>query len=280
MVQPLPMGRPVIELVGVSGKSLKEVSFTASGITCVIGEWDEDKEELSRFLTLEEKPREGELRFNVRNPKKYIRLIPRDRLDAELKVRDLLKLYERKFGRGNEVWAEVMGIDKEKRVKDLSEIGKFKLELLQLFYGETKFVIAEDFVDVIEEQFRTKAVKDLVKAVNLLKATLVMFTGTFRFHEVCDSRVVIYGGRVMEIAWGERVYHPYSEVLSRARLEIGNRLEKINVVQVGEPADFGCPFHPYCWHRDRELRRMCVSSVPPLFNFDGNLVRCWKFVQG
>lgn len=276
-MQPLPVERPVIEVVNVGGRATSGITFRAEGVTCVLGGWDRDKEELSRFLTLEEKPREGGVRFPFDDPRRHIRLIPRERIDAELKVREVLRLYERRFGKGSEVWAEVLGIDGEKKVGELSEMGKFRLELLQLFYGDTRFVVAEDFVDTIEEQFRARALKDLLKAVKYVKATLVVFMGTFRFQEVCERKVVLYGGKVLEVAEGGKLFHPYSVALSKVRLDVGKRGEKVVVPYVGDPANYGCPFHPYCENRDRELRRKCVSSLPPLFQVEGNQVRCWLY---
>ncbi|MDT7876877.1 MAG: hypothetical protein RQ872_09210, partial [Sulfolobaceae archaeon] len=135
-MQFVSMEKPIIELLNISGKFLKNVSFTALGITCVLGEWGNDKEELSKILTFDEKPKGGKVTYYSENPKKYIRLIPRERIDSELKVYEILRLYEKRFGKSNDFWNSFFEIPKDRKVKELSEYEKFKLELLQIFYGK------------------------------------------------------------------------------------------------------------------------------------------------
>jgi len=271
--------KPIIELLNISGKFLKNVSFTALGITCVLGEWGNDKEELSKILTFDEKPKGGKVTYYSENPKKYIRLIPRERIDSELKVYEILRLYEKRFGKSNDFWNSFFEIPKDRKVKELSEYEKFKLELLQIFYGKTKFILAEDFTETFEEQLKGKAVKTLVKTARIINSTLVLFLGSSEFNDVCERRIVIYGGEVIEESEkNNELYHPYSVLLSKARLTIGKRLERINIDFVSDPAKSGCPFHPYCGKSyDKRIRKMCITENPPFFTVNGNRVRCWYF---
>ena len=277
-MQFISLEKPIIELVNISGKFLKNISFTAIGITCILGEWGNDKEELSKILTFDEKPKGGKVNYYSENPKRYIRLIPRERIDSELKVDEILRLYEKRFGKGSEFWVSYFEIARDRKVKELSEYEKFKLELLQIFYGKTKFIIAEDFTETFEEQLKGKAVKTLIKTARMKNSTLVLFLGSSEFNDVCERKIVIYGGEVIEEGGKNELYHPYSVLLNKARLTIGKKLEKIDINYVGDPANSGCPFHPYCEKSyDKRIRKLCITENPPFFTVNGNKVKCWYF---
>jgi peptide/nickel transport system ATP-binding protein len=104
-------------------------------------------------------------------------------------------------------------------------------------------------------------------------------------NEMCDRVLVMYSGRVVEHGTTTQIFtspkHPYTwglfDCLPRIHEPKGIRLTPI----FGQPPNLaflptGCKFHPRCPYAfDR-----CVQEEPPLFERDGQTVRCWLYDDG
>lgn len=103
--------------------------------------------------------------------------------------------------------------------------------------------------------------------------------------EMADRVVVMYGGRVCEVAPTDELFehaaHPYTLGLihSRPRADFeGDRLEVIpgNVPSLNDKPE-GCPFHPRC----RYAGKKCETEFPEASRISGeHQVFCWKYGGG
>jgi len=252
----------------VSGKHLQNLDLEIDKTTCIIGSFEKDKEEIVDYLSKVV-------------PKKHLRIIPRYRINIPLSVEEVLKLYEKNFGRETSILTDFLGLDKKAKVHQLSEFEKFKLELAQVFFGTTKLLIVENFLDTFEEQMKNIAIKHIVKVSNLLKFNTLFFFSSMEFQNICEKTYVIYGGKLLEYTGNKNneFYHPYSQFLKESVLTLGKKGEKVNLEVVGKPALRGCPFHDYCKlaKSDRKLFRICVTNFPPKVIINNNEVYCWYY---
>jgi len=104
-------------------------------------------------------------------------------------------------------------------------------------------------------------------------------------NEMCDHVIVMYSGRIVEQGSKQTIFnspkHPYTwglfDCLPRIEEKKGIRLTPI----FGQPPNLarqpsGCKFHPRCPYAfDR-----CLEEEPPLFERDGQTVRCWLYDNG
>ncbi|HMM41962.1 MAG TPA: ABC transporter ATP-binding protein [Thermomicrobiales bacterium] len=104
-------------------------------------------------------------------------------------------------------------------------------------------------------------------------------------NEMCDRVIVMYAGRIVEQGSTARIFsnpkHPYTwglfDCIPRLEDPKGIRMTPI----FGQPPNLahapgGCKFHPRCPYAfDR-----CASEEPPLFERDGQTIRCWLYANG
>ena len=98
---------------------------------------------------------------------------------------------------------------------------------------------------------------------------------------LCDKLAVFYGGLVVEYGPKDQVLshpsHPYTEALLEALPTLGEKTERLRMIQ-GEPPHAGnlpaaCPFHPRCEHAMDTCRE---GDPPPNFWLDvSHQARCW-----
>lgn len=267
---------------------LKGVSLVVDGVTCVLGDWGEDKRSLVSSI-LGKSKYVGEIKFyrdkeiDKNQVKKFIRVIPRELEKPKIDCITFIKVLLKNYG-GNvnpESILNVLGIRNDE-ISSLSEYEVFNLYLSSLLIGKAYFVIAEDFVDLMEEQLRYRALKDLVKLVNIIKADLLLFLSSAEYLEACKRIYVIYGGKLIEESYSKDLLHPYSLTLLNSKITIGNKGEKIPVREIGSPSDRGCPFHDYCdlMQKEKWLSIKCRLQDPPMFIVKGNRVSCWYYEKG
>lgn len=270
----------ILQLESVYGNFVKDISLSIHSreLTLIVSEWGKGTEELSMLLTGEIKPKKGRIARII--DKKQIRLIPREFISSELKIKDILKLYEKKFGKGDEFWIKTIlgdSIIENTKINDLSEINKFKLEILSIFFGKVSLIVAEDFLSTIDTQLREYALKMLVKVTKIKSASLVLFNPSVIYPYVFDKIVVLFGNEIIEESSKKEFYHPYSLLIQNTKLKLGKPREKIPIKEIGDPSDHDCPYHPYCDLIIKELRKRCYTENPKLFNVKGNKVRCWYY---
>ncbi|BCU71451.1 hypothetical protein [Stygiolobus caldivivus] len=269
-----------LRLSSVYGDFVKDVNLEVSRgeFVLVVGEWTRGLEELSKMLTGELKPRKGKIYRNF--DKREIRLITREIITSELRIKDILRLYEKKFGKSEGIWVKLLlgtKISEDLKISELDEINRFKLELLTIFYGNVKLVVAEDFLGTIDTQFREYALKLLLKTIKIKSASLILFNSSIIHEHIFNKIVVFFGNEIVEETSEGEFYHPYSLLLQNAKLTIGKFREKVNFSEIGDPSPHGCPYHPYCNFIKKEIKKMCYTVNPNLFNVKGNKVRCWIY---
>jgi oligopeptide/dipeptide ABC transporter ATP-binding protein len=92
--------------------------------------------------------------------------------------------------------------------------------------------------------------------------------------EMADRVIVMYAGRVAEIAAAAHIFHeprhPYTFGLMASLPRLDTDAEQLPTIP-GQPPSLidrpsGCPFHPRC--RLQKGRARCVDEVPPLYEVD------------
>ncbi|MQL55913.1 hypothetical protein [Acidianus ambivalens] len=267
---------------------LKGISLVVDGVTCVLGDWGEDKKSLISSL-LGKSKYVGEIKFyrdkeiDKKQAKNFIRVIPRElekpKIDSITFIKVLLKNYGENIN--PESILNILDIKNDK-ISNLSEYEVFNLYLSSLLIGKAYFIIAEDFLELMEEQLKYKALKNLIKVANMINADLILFSSSTKNLDPCKRIYVIYGGKLIEESYGKELLHPYSLALLNSKITIGNKGEKIPVREISSPSDHGCPFHDYCdlMQKEKWLSIKCRLQDPPMFIVKGNRVSCWYYEKG
>ena len=132
-----------------------------------------------------------------------------------------------------------------------------------------EFIVADEPVSALDVSIQAQIINllaDLKKQLDL--AMLFIGHDLAVIEHVSDRVMVLYLGRVMELAPVDRIYarprHPYTEALLSAAPKIG-RAKSERIILKGEqpsPADppSGCVFRTRCPYSLPE----CAASVPPL----------------
>ena len=150
-----------------------------------------------------------------------------------------------------------------------------------------RLVICDEAVSALDVSIRAQI-------LNLLEELQADFDLTYLFishdlsviRHICDRVVVMYVGKVVEVADGLDLYvhpqHPYTEALMSAvpvsNPRDRNRGERIRLSgQVADPSDppSGCYFHPRC----RYAQERCAQEEPALRKLDGNRYVACHFAE-
>ena len=150
-----------------------------------------------------------------------------------------------------------------------------------------RLVVCDEAVSALDVSIRAQI-------LNLLEELQADFDLTYLFisHDlsviryICDRVVVMYVGKVVEVADGLDLYvhpqHPYTEALMSAvpvsNPRDRNRGERIRLSgQVADPSDppSGCYFHPRC----RYAQERCAQEEPALRKLDGNRYVACHFAE-
>lgn len=149
-----------------------------------------------------------------------------------------------------------------------------------------KLVIADEPVSALDVSVR-------VQTLNLLSDLQDEFHLTYLFishdlsvvQHICDRVVVMYVGKIVEMAGTDELYfnpkHPYTEALLSAVPKPDPEAVSHRIVLEGEVADPsnpppGCPFHPRC----RYAVGRCRTETPQLQDLGNNhVVRCHRATE-
>jgi peptide/nickel transport system ATP-binding protein len=146
-----------------------------------------------------------------------------------------------------------------------------------------RLIVSDEAVSALDVSVRAQI-------LNLLEELQADFKLTYLFishdlsviRHICDRVIVMYVGKIVEIAEGLDIYtnpkHPYTEALMSA-VPIANprqRKQSQRIYLEGEVADpsnppSGCYFHPRCQY----AKEQCKNETPELKDFgNGHFVAC------
>jgi len=108
------------------------------------------------------------------------------------------------------------------------------------------------------------------------KLSILIITHDLSFAEKLADRIaVMYCGQIVEICSAEQFFgepmHPYSKALLDSLPSRGLKPIKGSSPSMVNPPK-GCRFHPRC----KNATSRCLKE-PPLFELNGNAVRCWLY---
>ncbi|ARM74750.1 hypothetical protein [Acidianus manzaensis] len=245
------------------------MSWFLENVNCVIGEYGISKvrNEVIKELKDGKRKNKGEVTANL--SLRNLRVIDSNFINSfsDLRVKDILNIYNKTFGSGKNVdfWLNFFSLPLEEIKGNLSEFNKFKLEIMKIFFGDTKVVLSENFLENIEEQMKDKALKLLLKSVRYTKSKLLIFMSSTEYLSICDIIYLIYGD-VIEVSRRKSLIHPYAEILGSV-LTVGKG--RLNVREIGPPNKVGCGYHDYCPY----VMQICRVRKPELMNG----VACFKY---
>lgn len=147
-----------------------------------------------------------------------------------------------------------------------------------------QFVVCDEPVSALDVSVRSQILnllKDLQKNLNLTYLFISHDLSVIEY--ICDRVVVMYLGKVVEVATSEQLFanpeHPYTQALLSAvpKVKASERTERIPLEgDIPSPANppSGCYFHGRCRYCTEE----CKSRAPVLKDTgDGHMVACHRF---
>lgn len=132
-------------------------------------------------------------------------------------------------------------------------------------------------LDVMIQAQVLELLRDIQKALGLAVVLVTHDLGVVA--EVCDSVVVMYGGRVAEYGSADQIYnhasHPYTQRLLASFPDLNQPTDTLASIPGSPPRltnlPTGCRFHPRCEVKIPE----CETKAPPLITLDeGHYAAC------
>jgi peptide/nickel transport system ATP-binding protein len=166
---------------------------------------------------------------------------------------------------------------------ELSGGMKQRVVIATALFLEPRVVILDEpttALDVIVQAQIINVVKTLKGEMDL---SLIFITHDLATEaEVADRVLVMYAGRVAEIAANEQVFgrapcHPYTRMLLAATPRLHEKVSELAFIP-GTPPDLitppaGCRFHPRC----PQAFDRCAAEEPPLVEIEpGHMAACWR----
>jgi peptide/nickel transport system ATP-binding protein len=169
---------------------------------------------------------------------------------------------------------------------ELSGGMKQRVVIATALFLEPRVVILDEpttALDVIVQAQIINVIKTLKREMDL---SLIFITHDLATEaEVADRILVMYAGKVAEIAANEQVFdrqpcHPYTKRLLAATPRLHEKVSELAFIP-GTPPDLldppaGCRFHPRC----PEAFDRCAREEPPLVEIEpGHLAACWRCIN-
>lgn len=149
-----------------------------------------------------------------------------------------------------------------------------------------KLLIADEPTTALDVSIQAQILDLMQHLQRELNTSMIFITHDLAVvNEMCDHVLVMYSGRVVEHGTTRQIFtspkHPYTwglfDCLPKIEERKGIRLTPI----YGQPPNLaflpgGCTFHPRCPYAFER----CTLEEPPLFERDGQTVRCWLYDDG
>jgi peptide/nickel transport system ATP-binding protein/oligopeptide transport system ATP-binding protein len=173
----------------------------------------------------------------------------------------------------------------EERIKDyphqMSGGMKQRVNIAIALLCGPKLIIADEPTTALDVTIQAQILELFRNLKKSSHAALIMITHDLGVvSNMADTILVMYAGRVVEYAEARGLFknplHPYTRGLMSSIPRIGRTVDKLPVIpgQVASPEDRleGCRFRPRC-----SLRTGKCGEEPPLYERDGQKVRCWIY---
>jgi peptide/nickel transport system ATP-binding protein len=251
---------------------------------------DDSVVDLSKLKGKEVRPYRKDIRMIFQDP--YSSLNPRmtvfELVSEVLKVNKLVKPAQMK--ERVEYMLERVGLRPEymQRYPHAFSGGeRQRIGLARSLITNPRLVICDEAVSALDVSIRAQI-------LNLLEELQADFDLTYLFishdlsviRHICNRIVVMYVGKVVEVANGLELYthpkHPYTEALMSAvpisNPRVRNREDRIRLHgEVADPSNppSGCYFHPRCQY----AQDICASDEPALRRLDGDRFVACHFAE-
>lgn len=275
----------VLGLVGESGCGKTTISRSVLGLTePTSGSILFEGRELIGMKKKELRKLRSDLQIVFQDP--YSSLSPRMRIaDTISEPMEIQKRGTRKERRKRvEELLEIVGLEKgfaDRYPHEFSGGQRQRIGIARVLAADPKFMICDEPVSALDVSVRSQILNLLIELKRDFGLTMLFISHDLSVVEyICDRIVVMYLGRVMEIAKRDDLYrnpsHPYTRALLSAIPSPDPTLKKERILLEGDtpsPIDppAGCRFCTRC----AKAQEICRTTAPELKEIeDGHMVAC------
>ncbi|MCX8199012.1 MAG: ABC transporter ATP-binding protein [Sulfolobales archaeon] len=298
-------------------RAVDGVSFSVrkGEILCIVGETGCGKSVMSRALTRMVKPPgrivSGEVLFDgidlLKLPEKELKKIrgreisyvyqdPGSALDplytAGFHVAETVLTHNSSM-KFNEVWGKAIRIFREVLIPDpeakaksypheLSGGMKQRVVIATAIANTPKLIIADEPTTALDVTVQAQVMELIRSLKNKYNSSVMLITHNLGVvAEVCDRVIVMYAGKIVEVALVEELFtnplHPYTQGLLEAVPNPLRKVERLRSIHGSVPNMIdlpeGCRFNPRCPHK----LQLC-NKEPELVEYSkDHLVSCWLY---
>ncbi|MCS7128160.1 MAG: ABC transporter ATP-binding protein [Desulfurococcaceae archaeon] len=298
-------------------RAVDGVSFSVrkGEILCIVGETGCGKSVMSRALTRMVKPPgrivSGEVLFDgidlLKLPEKELKKIrgreisyvyqdPGSVLDplytAGFHVAETVLTHNSSM-KFNEVWGKAIRIFREVLIPDpeakaksypheLSGGMKQRVVIATAIANTPKLIIADEPTTALDVTVQAQVMELIRSLKNKYNSSVMLITHNLGVvAEVCDRVIVMYAGKIVEVALVEELFtnplHPYTQGLLEAVPNPLRKVERLRSIHGSVPNMIdlpeGCRFNPRCPHK----LQLC-NKEPELVEYSkDHLVSCWLY---
>ncbi len=275
----------VLGLVGESGCGKTTISRSILGLTePTSGSIVFEGKELMGMKKRELRKMRSELQIVFQDP--YSSLSPRMRIaDTIAEPMEIQKKGTRKERRQRvEELLEIVGLEKsfaDRYPHEFSGGQRQRIGIARVLAADPKFMICDEPVSALDVSVRSQILNLLIELKEDFGLTMLFISHDLSVVEyICDRIIVMYLGKVMEIAKRDDLYrnpsHPYTQALLSAIPIPDPSLKKERILLEGDtpsPVDppAGCRFCTRC----AKAQEICRTTAPELRDIEeGHIVAC------
>lgn len=275
----------VLGLVGESGCGKTTISRSILGLTePTSGSIVFEGKELMGMKKRELRKMRSELQIVFQDP--YSSLSPRMRIaDTIAEPMEIQKKGTRKERRQRvEELLEIVGLEKsfaDRYPHEFSGGQRQRIGIARVLAADPKFMICDEPVSALDVSVRSQILNLLIELKEDFGLTMLFISHDLSVVEyICDRIIVMYLGKVMEIAKRDDLYrnpsHPYTQALLSAIPIPDPTLKKERILLEGDtpsPVDppAGCRFCTRC----AKAQEICRTTAPELRDIEeGHIVAC------
>lgn len=143
-------------------------------------------------------------------------------------------------------------------------------------------LIADEPTTALDVTIQAQIIDLMLELKKNINAAIMLITHDLGVvAEMSDHIMVMYAGKVMEYGTARQIFkepkHPYTEGLLASIPRLDKDLDRLYSIDGTVPTldkmPKGCRFCARC----KEAMEICSDCPPPLYELDGQKVRCWKY---